>query len=165
MRSVVKATSLMFEANLKKVTGAMFNIFAQNLTQEANDKIHAERKRKKDEGDPKRDPCKMIEKNFILLIYLVNHFHSVVNYEFSFDFFRLCDHSKSKKTVREMFSNSLSVHGFGDRSLMAITSRLSAPPASTPVKKQASMVSPGRKCYQWGSPVTSTATPVIFKLL
>ena len=52
----------MFEANLKKVTGAMFNIFAQNLTQEANDKIHAERKRKKDEGDPKRDQYKMSEK-------------------------------------------------------------------------------------------------------
>ena len=51
----------MFEANLKKVTGAMFNIFAQSLTQEANDKIHAERKRKKDLGDPKRDQCKMRE--------------------------------------------------------------------------------------------------------
>ena len=63
MRSVVKATSLMFEANLKKVTGAMFNIFAQNLTQEANDKIHAERKHKKDECDSKRDQCKMREKN------------------------------------------------------------------------------------------------------
>ena len=133
MRSVVKATSLMFETNLKK--GYRNNVFAQNLTQEANDKIHAERKCKKDEGDPKRDPCRMIEKNFILLIYLVNHFHSVVNYEFSFDFFRLCDHSKSKKTVREMFGNSLSVHGFGDRSPMAITSWLSAPPASTPEKK------------------------------
>ena len=47
----------MFEANLKKVTGAIFNIFAQNLTQEANDKIHGERKCKKDEGDPKRDLC------------------------------------------------------------------------------------------------------------
>ena len=52
----------MFEAYLKKVTGAMFNIFAQNLTQEANDKIHAESKRKKDQGDPKRDQCKMREK-------------------------------------------------------------------------------------------------------
>ena len=51
----------MFEAYLKKVTGAMFNIFAQNLTQEANDKIHAECKRKKDEIDPKRDQCKMRE--------------------------------------------------------------------------------------------------------
>ena len=62
VRSVVKATSLMFEANLKKVTGAMFNIFAQNLTQETKDKIHAERKRKKDQGDPKRDQWKMREK-------------------------------------------------------------------------------------------------------
>ena len=35
----------------------MFNIFAQNLTQEANYKIHAECERKKDEGDPKRDQC------------------------------------------------------------------------------------------------------------
>ena len=52
----------MYEANLKKVTGTMFNIFAQNLTQEANDKIHVERKRKKDEGDAKRDQCKMREK-------------------------------------------------------------------------------------------------------
>ena len=49
----------MYEANLKKVTGTMFNIFTQNLTQEANDKIYAERKRKRDEGDPKRDQCKM----------------------------------------------------------------------------------------------------------
>ena len=47
MRSVVKATSLMFETNLKK--GYRNNVFAQNLT--ANDKIHAERKRKKDEGE------------------------------------------------------------------------------------------------------------------
>ena len=62
VRSVVKATSLMFEANFKKVTGTMFNIFAQNLTQEANEKIHAERKRNKDEGDPKRDQCEMREK-------------------------------------------------------------------------------------------------------
>ena len=52
----------MFKANLKKVTGTMFNIFAQSLTQEANDKIHAERKRKRDERDPKRDQCKMREK-------------------------------------------------------------------------------------------------------
>ena len=50
----------MFETNLKK--GYRNNVFAQNLTQEANDKIHAERKRKKDEGDPKRDQCKMREK-------------------------------------------------------------------------------------------------------
>ena len=41
----------MLEANQKKVTGTMFNIFAQNLTQEANDKIHTERKRIKDEGE------------------------------------------------------------------------------------------------------------------
>ena len=47
----------MFKANLKKVTGTMFNIFAQNWTQEANNKIYTERKRKKDEGDPKRDQC------------------------------------------------------------------------------------------------------------
>ena len=52
----------MFKANLKKVTGTMFNIFLQNLTQEANDKIYAERKRKRDEGDPKRDQYKMREK-------------------------------------------------------------------------------------------------------
>ena len=51
----------MLETNLKK--GYRNNVFAQNLTQEANDKIHAERKRKKDEGDPKRDQCKMREKN------------------------------------------------------------------------------------------------------
>ena len=51
----------MYEANLKKGTGKMFKISAQNLTQEPNDKIHAERKRKKDEGDPKRDHCKMRE--------------------------------------------------------------------------------------------------------
>ena len=49
----------MFKANLKKVTGTMFNVFAQILTQEANDKIHAESKRKKDQGDPKRDQCKI----------------------------------------------------------------------------------------------------------
>ena len=48
----------MFETNLKK--GYRNNVFAQNLT--ANDKIHAERKRKKGEGDPKRDQCKMREK-------------------------------------------------------------------------------------------------------
>ena len=47
----------MFKANLKKVTGTMFNIFAQSLTQEANDKIHTERKRIKDEGDFKREQC------------------------------------------------------------------------------------------------------------
>ena len=47
----------MFEANLKKVTGTMFNLFAQNIVRKANDKIHAERKCKKDEGDPKRDLC------------------------------------------------------------------------------------------------------------
>ena len=52
----------MFKANLKKVTGTMFNIFAQSLTQEANDKIHAERKRKRGERDPIRDQCKMKEK-------------------------------------------------------------------------------------------------------
>ena len=52
----------MFKANLKKVTGTMVNIFVQNLTREANDKIHAERKRKRDERDPKRDQCKMREK-------------------------------------------------------------------------------------------------------
>ena len=62
MRSVVKATSLMFKANLKKVTGTMVNIFVQHLTREANDKIHAERKRKKDLGYLKRDQCKMREK-------------------------------------------------------------------------------------------------------
>ena len=59
----MKATSLMFKANLKKVTGTMVNIFVQNLTREGNDKIHAERKRKRDERDPKRDQCKMREKN------------------------------------------------------------------------------------------------------
>ena len=48
----------MFKANLKKVTGTMVNIFVQHLTREANDKIHAERKRKRDERDPKRDQCK-----------------------------------------------------------------------------------------------------------
>ena len=52
----------MFDANLKKATGTMFNVFAQILTQEANDKIHAERKHKKDEGDRKRDQCEMREK-------------------------------------------------------------------------------------------------------
>ena len=40
----------------------MFNIFAQNMVREANDKIHADSKRKKDEGDPQRDQCKMREK-------------------------------------------------------------------------------------------------------
>ena len=39
----------------------MLNVFAQILTQEANDKIHAESKRKKDQGDPKRDQCKTRE--------------------------------------------------------------------------------------------------------
>ena len=58
----MKATSLMFKANLKKVTGTMVNIFVQNLTREANDNIHAERNRKRDERDPKRDQCKMKEK-------------------------------------------------------------------------------------------------------
>ena len=40
----------------------MFNVFAQILTQEANDKTHAESKPKKDQRDPKRDQCKMREK-------------------------------------------------------------------------------------------------------
>ena len=50
----------MSETNLKK--GYRNNVFARNLTQEANDKIHAERKHKKDKGDPKRDQYKMREK-------------------------------------------------------------------------------------------------------
>ena len=48
----------MFKANLKKVTGTMVNIFVQDLTREANDKIHEERRHKRDERDPKRGQCK-----------------------------------------------------------------------------------------------------------
>ena len=53
-----------FKSSLKKVTGTMFNIFAQNIIRETNDKIHAERKRsqKKSEEVQKRDQCKMKER-------------------------------------------------------------------------------------------------------
>ena len=49
----------MFKANLKRVSGTMFNVFAKI---DPRIKKHAERKRERDERDPKRDQCKMKEK-------------------------------------------------------------------------------------------------------
>ena len=47
--------------------------------------------------------------------------------------------------------------------MTAETSQLSAPVASIPVKKMLSREVPGKKVYQRGSPVRSSASPPIFK--
>ena len=55
-----------FEAHIRRIAGAMFNIFAKNITAELNSKIHEKRKRSagKEEEADKRDKASVRAKKF-----------------------------------------------------------------------------------------------------